>query len=198
MAAECCSSCEYQRTVGYPSTSWASCLAILPVLRLAVLFVYVTHVYWFWRWRCGREVGNWPFTILLENAERHVQKGWQWVIMPPPRRGGGALSGHRRPSVCLMSRTSALTRKPKGLGRRNFTQGYPRSYATPTPTSRSKVKVTGRGHYCGGHLAAQLVSLWITSLSLSPKFGLSHKVKSFGLCESISDWLSRYFEQLIC
>ena len=25
MAAECCSSCEYQRTVGYPSTSWASC-----------------------------------------------------------------------------------------------------------------------------------------------------------------------------
>jgi len=26
MAAECCSSCEYQRTVGYPSTSWASCL----------------------------------------------------------------------------------------------------------------------------------------------------------------------------
>jgi len=26
MAAECCSSCEYQRTVGYPSTSWASCI----------------------------------------------------------------------------------------------------------------------------------------------------------------------------
>ena len=25
MAADCCSSCEYQRTVGYPSTSWASC-----------------------------------------------------------------------------------------------------------------------------------------------------------------------------
>ena len=64
--------------------------------------------------------------------------------MPPPRRGGaGALSGHRRPSsvhlsVCLMSRTSALTRKPKGLGRRNFAQGYPRSHATTTPTSRSK------------------------------------------------------------
>jgi len=37
-----------------------------------------------------------------------------------------------------MSRTSALTRKPKGLGRRNFAQGYPRSHATPTPTSRSK------------------------------------------------------------
>jgi len=37
-----------------------------------------------------------------------------------------------------MSRTSALTRKPKGLGRRNFAQGYPRSHATPTPTSKSK------------------------------------------------------------
>ena len=64
--------------------------------------------------------------------------------MPPHRRGrAGALSGDRRPSsvrssVCLMSRTSALTRKPKGLGRRNFAQGYPRSHATLTPTSRSK------------------------------------------------------------
>jgi len=61
----------------------------------------------------------------------------------PPRRGAGALSGDRRPSsvrlsVCLMSRTSALSRKPKGLGRRSFAQGYPRSHATPTPTSRSK------------------------------------------------------------
>ena len=46
--------------------------------------------------------------------------------------------GVRRPSVCLMSRTSALTRKRKGLGRLNFAQGYPRSHATPTPTSRSK------------------------------------------------------------
>ena len=41
-------------------------------------------------------------------------------------------------SVCLMSRTSALTQKPKGLWRRNFAQGYPRLHATPTPTSRSK------------------------------------------------------------
>ena len=58
-----------------------------------------------------------------------------YVIMP------GALSGDRRPSSVrpsLMSRTSALTRKPKGLGRRNFAQGYPRSHGTPTPTSRSK------------------------------------------------------------
>ena len=59
-------------------------------------------------------------------------------IMPPPR-GHNAVIG-----VCrLMSRTSALTRKPKGVGRRNFAQEYPRSHATPTPTSRSKVKVTG-------------------------------------------------------
>jgi len=72
---------------------------------------------------------------------------------PAPVGEAGALGGHRhpssvRPSVCLMSRTSALTRKPKGLGRRNFAQGYTRSHATPTPTSRSKgqVKVTGRRH----------------------------------------------------
>ena len=65
--------------------------------------------------------------------------------MPRPRRGGGGIRRSSasvvRPSVrlsiCLMSRTSA-TRKPKGLGRRNFAQGYPRSHATPTPTSRSK------------------------------------------------------------
>ena len=73
-----------------------------------------------------------------------------FVIMPPPRRGAGALSGDRRPSsVCLMSRTSALTRKPKALGSRNFAQGYPRSHATPTPTSRSKGQKSrsrGRGH----------------------------------------------------
>ena len=69
---------------------------------------------------------------------------WATIIMPRPVGEAGALGGHRRPSsVCpsvrLMSRTSALTRKPKGLGRRNnFAQGYPRSHATPTPTSRSK------------------------------------------------------------
>ena len=86
--------------------------------------------------------------------------------MPPPRRrGAGALSGDGRPSsvrlsVCLMSRTSALTVKPNGLGSRNFAQGYPRSRATSTPTSRSKgqkSRSAGAGAYCGGHLAAQLV-----------------------------------------
>ena len=61
-----------------------------------------------------------------------------------PRLGGimrssaSVVRSSVRLSVRLMSRTSALTRKPKGLGRRNFAQGYPRSHATPTPTSRSK------------------------------------------------------------
>ena len=82
-------------------------------------------------------------------------------IIPPPRRGGGGIKRWSAsvvrmsvcPSVCLMSRTSALTRKPKGLGRRNFAQGYPRSHATPTPTSRSKGQSQGHGaaEYCGEH-----------------------------------------------
>ena len=81
------------------------------------------------------------------------------LLCPRPVGGAGALSGDRRPSsVCLMSRTSALTQKPKGLGRRNFAQGYPRSHTTPTPTSRSKgQKSRWGGAYCGGDLAAQLV-----------------------------------------
>jgi len=61
-----------------------------------------------------------------------------------------------------MSRTSALTRKPKGLGTQNFAQGYPRSHVTPILTSRSKGqkwRSAGAGAYCGGHLATQLVSL---------------------------------------
>ena len=60
------------------------------------------------------------------------------IIMPPPRRGGGGIKRSSASVVRLMSRTSALTRKPKGLGRRNFAQGYPRSHATTTPTSRSR------------------------------------------------------------
>ena len=47
------------------------------------------------------------------------------------------LSGDRRPSDVAYS-TSALNSKTKRPRRRNFAQGYPRSYATPTPTSRSK------------------------------------------------------------
>ena len=78
-----------------------------------------------------------------------LQISIEHFIMPPPRGHNAVISVRRpsvRPSVCLsvclsvrlMSHTSALTRKPKGIGRRNFAQGYPRSHATPTPTSRSK------------------------------------------------------------
>ena len=60
------------------------------------------------------------------------------------------------PSVSLMSRTSALTRKPKGLGRRNFAQGVPQ--VTCDSHTDFKVKSQdGAGAYCGGDLAAQLV-----------------------------------------
>ena len=77
------------------------------------------------------------------NRSRYGNDCSESYYAPAPVGEAGALGGHRRlssvcPSVCLMSRTSALTRKPKGLGRRNFAQEYPRSHATPTPTSRSK------------------------------------------------------------
>ena len=74
-------------------------------------------------------------TIIIWHS--HLQSSVYYA--PATVEKAGALGVHRRPSsVCLMSRTSALTRKPKGLGRRNFAQGYPRSHETPTPTSRSK------------------------------------------------------------
>jgi len=63
-----------------------------------------------------------------------------------------------------MSCTSALTRKPKGQGRRNFAQGYPRSHATPTVKSQGH----GAGAYCGGHLAAQLVIITMKSYTFLP------------------------------
>jgi len=81
------------------------------------------------------------------------------LIMPPPRRGGGGIRRSSasvvRPSVCLMSRTSALTRKPKGPGRRRGTPGHMR---LPHRLQGQKVKSQGgAGAYCGGDLAAQLV-----------------------------------------
>jgi len=68
-----------------------------------------------------------------------------WFIMPPPRRGAGALSSDRvcRPSVCVMSRTSALTRKPKGLGRR--IRGTPGHMRLPHRRQAQKVKSQGHG-----------------------------------------------------
>ena len=62
-----------------------------------------------------------------------------------------------------MSRTSALTRKPKGLGKRNFAQGYtPGHMRLPHRLQGQKVKSQGgAGAYCGGDLAAQLVTIII-------------------------------------
>jgi len=75
-------------------------------------------------------------------------------------RGHYAVIGVRRPSVCPSDVAYIGSNSKKGLGRRNFAQGYPRSHATHTPTSRSKCqKSRSRGvAYCGGHLAAQLVN----------------------------------------
>ena len=84
--------------------------------------------------------------VLVAQLLSHRNRAMLRIIMPRPRRGGGSIRRSSasvvrpsvRLSVRLMSRTSALTRKPKGLGRRNFAQEYPRSHVTPTPTSRSK------------------------------------------------------------
>ena len=76
-------------------------------------------------------------------ASRHKLDG-PYLIMPPPRRGGGGIK-RSSASVRLSDVAYIGSRKPKGLGRRNFAQGYPRSHATPTPTSRSKVKVSRGG-----------------------------------------------------
>jgi len=98
--------------------------------------------------------------------------------MPPP---GGikrwSASVVRLSDVAYIGSNS----KTKRLGRRNFAQGYPRSHATPTPTSRSKgQKSRSRaGAYCGGHLAAQLVILLFRDLSLNGrKFGVSWRSSS--------------------
>ena len=61
-----------------------------------------------------------------------------------------------RPSVRLMSRTSALTRKPKGLGDETLHRGTPGHMRLPRRHQGQKVKSQGgAGAYCGGHLAAQ-------------------------------------------
>ena len=70
-----------------------------------------------------------------------------WLLCPRPRRGGGGIRWSSASVVRLSDvayiGSNSKTKRP--LGRRNFAQGYPRSHATPTLTSRSKVKV-GRGH----------------------------------------------------
>jgi len=85
-------------------------------------------------------------TANIKTLTANIQLYNVCALLCPRPVGGGGIKRSSASVVHLMSHTSALTRKPKGLGRRNFAQGYPRSHATPTPTSRSKVKVMGRGH----------------------------------------------------
>ena len=67
-----------------------------------------------------------------------------------------------------MSRTSALTRKPKGLGRPNFAQGYPRSHATPHRLKGQKVKSQGHEVNC---TAAKCANISQTDKATLFKFG---------------------------
>jgi len=103
-------------------------------------------------------------SLPLSSLHRSTLPSLHTVLLCPRPVGGGALSGDRRPSsvrlsICLMSRTSALTRKPKGLGRRNFAQGTPGHMRLSHRLQGQKVKSQGGvGAYCGGHLAAQLVT----------------------------------------
>ena len=68
------------------------------------------------------------------------------IIMPPPRGlGHNAVIGVRRPSVCPSVRPSDVAyigsnSKTKRRRKTKLCTGvrYPRSHATPTPTSRSK------------------------------------------------------------
>jgi len=87
------------------------------------------------------------------------------IIMPPLRRGAGALSGDRRPSsVCLSVCLSDVAyigynSKTKRPRKTKLCTGVPQVTCdshTDFKVKTSKVKVTG-GAYCGGHLAAQLV-----------------------------------------
>ena len=72
------------------------------------------------------------------------------LVMPPPRRGG-ALSGHRRPSsVCLSDvayiGSNSKTKRPR---KTKLCSGVPQVTCdshTDFKVKRSKVKVTGRGH----------------------------------------------------
>ena len=77
--------------------------------------------------------------------------------MPPPRREAGALGGHGHTSSV---RPSALTRKPRPRKTKLCTGGTPGHMRLPHRLQGQKVKSQGHGAgaYCGGHLAAHLVS----------------------------------------
>ena len=156
----------YGRRIGTRMRSIKSCHFQWPwttpnlVFKVTSLYdaKYLTNGYRYGHSYYRRRIGN-----RSQDFEWHQFQWLAWslsqisrydIIMPPPR-GHNAVIGVRRPSVCLsvclMSRTSALTRKPNGLGRRNFAQGTPGHMRLPhrlqgQKVKRSKVKVTGRRH----------------------------------------------------
>ena len=77
------------------------------------------------------------------------------IIMPPPRRGAGALGSHRRsssvrPSVCLSDvayiGSNSKTKRPRKTKLYTWVPQVTCDSHTDFKVKRSKVKVTGRGH----------------------------------------------------
>jgi len=73
------------------------------------------------------------------------------IIMPRPRRGGGALGGHRRPSSVCPSDVAYMgyNSKTKRPRKTKHCTGVPQVTCdshTDFEVKRSKVKVTGQGH----------------------------------------------------
>ena len=87
------------------------------------------------------------------------------LIMPPPR-GHNAVIGVRRPSIRLSVCSSDVayigsnskTKRPRKTKLCTGVTKVTRDSHTDFKVKRSKVKVSRGGAYCGGHLAAQLVT----------------------------------------
>ena len=80
---------------------------------------------------------------------------------PAPVGEAGALSGHRRPSsVCLSDvayiGSNSKTKRPR---KTKLCTGAPQVTCDSHTDFKVKSQGHGAGAYCGGHLAAQLVSL---------------------------------------
>ena len=91
--------------------------------------------------------------------------------MPPPRKGG-ALSGDRRLSSIRLSDVAYIgsNSKTKRPRKTKLCTGVPRPGHMRLPHRLQGQKVKSQGHgagaYCGGHLAAQLVSSSSSSSSI--------------------------------
>ena len=81
------------------------------------------------------------------------------IIMPPPRRGAGALSSHRRPSSVRLSDVAYIgsNSKTKRPRKTKLCTGVPQ-VTCDSHTDKVKSQGHGAGAYYGGHLAAQLVN----------------------------------------